>query len=37
VLGDLLDHLHEGDGIDLTAIQEAGQQEAEEGGVVERS
>lgn len=36
MLGDLLDDLDKGDGIDLSAVQEAGQQQAEERRVEER-
>lgn len=31
--GDLLDDLHEGEGIHLAAVEEAGQQQAEKGGI----
>ena len=34
--GDLLDDLHEGEGIHLAAVEEAGQQQAEKGGIEER-
>jgi hypothetical protein len=36
VAGDLLDHLDEGDRVDLAPAQEGGQEQAEEGRVVER-
>lgn len=35
--GDLLDHLDEGDRVDLAAVEEGGEEEPEEGGVVERA
>ena len=34
--GDLLDHLDEGDRVDLAAVEEGGEEQPEEGGVVER-
>jgi hypothetical protein len=37
VPGDLLDHLDEGDRVDLAAVEEGGEEQPEEGGVVERA